>query len=234
MKRKHIIYIVLLLAFGIFLSLYITRSSKDATEYVDISQSEMSAFIFVTKESETNHVLNIYLTPFLKINAKEEIKEFSITNFNGHNDISQVLLVPPTTLPIDTPDKTFLFTVDENIVQDDIRYIADGIEYDVSDTVKSFNQIKSKGEISPYFGIVVKNVGNVNYKEVVDDKESFDSNKYLKYSGVALSDLTTKIQFDVNIKFVNGREYKRTFKGLLDGEMFAQSSTPVIELEEVK
>jgi hypothetical protein len=137
-------------------------------------------------------------------------------------------------LSIDTPDKTFLFTVDENIVQDDIRYIADSIEYDVSDTVKSFNQIKSKGEISPYFGIVVKNVGNVNYKEVVDDKESFDSNKYLKYSGVALSDLTTKIQFDVNIKFVNGREYKRTFKGLLDGEMFAQSSTPVIELEEVK
>ena len=233
MKKKHIIFLVLL-ALSIFLSLFIRRSSKDATEYVDISQSEMSAFIFVTKESETNHVLNIYLTPFLKINAKEEIKEFSITNFNGHNDISQVLLVPPTTLSIDTPDKTFLFTVDENIVQDDIRYIADGIEYDVSDTVKSFNQIKSKGEISPYFGIVVKNVGNVNYKEVVDDKESFDSNKYLKYSGVALSDLTTKIQFDVNIKFVNGREYKRTFKGLLDGEMFAQSSTPVIELEEVK
>ena len=233
MKKKHIIFLVLL-ALSIFLSLFIRRSSKDAAEYVDISQSEMSAFIFVTKESETNHVLNIYLTPFLKINAKEEIKEFSITNFNGHNDISQVLLVPPTTLPIDTPDKTFLFTVDENIVQDDIRYIADGIEYDVSDTVKSFNQIKSKGEISPYFGIIVKNIGNVNYKEVVDDEESFDSNKYLKYSGVALSDLTTKIQFDVNIKFVNGGEYKRTFKGLLDGEMFAQSSTPVIELEEVK
>ena len=234
MKKKHIIYIVLLFVLSALIYLFVCRSSSDGVEYVDISQSEMSAFIFVTKESETNHVLNIYLTPFLKFNAKEEIKEFSITNFNGHNNISQVLLVPPTTLSIDTPDKTFLFTVDENIVQDDIRYIADGIEYDVSDTVKSFNQIKSKGEISPYFGIVVKNVGNVNYKEVVDDKESFDSNKYLKYSGVALSDLTTKIQFDVNIKFVNGREYKRTFKGLLDGEMFAQSSTPVIELEEVK
>jgi hypothetical protein len=234
MKKKHIIFLVLLLALSIFLSLFIRRSSKDAAEYVDISQSEMSAFIFVTKESETNHVLNIYLTPFLEFNAKEEIKEFSITNFNGHNDISQVLLVPPTTLPVDTSSRTFLFTVDENIVQDDIRYIADGIEYDVSDTVKSFNQINDKGEISPYFGIIVKNIGNVNYKEVIDDEESLDSNKYLKYSGVALSDLTTKIQFDVNIKFVNGREYKRTFKGLLDGEMFAQSSTPVIELEEVK
>ena len=233
MKKKHIIFLVLL-ALSIFLSLFIRRSSKDAAEYVDISQSEMSAFIFVTKESETNHVLNIYLTPFLEFNAKEEIKEFSITNFNGHKDISQVLLVPPTTLPVDTSSRTFLFTVDGNIVQDDIRYIADSIEYDVSDTVKSFNQVNNKGEISPYFGIIVKNIGNVNYKEVVDDEESFDSNKYLKYSGVALSDLTTKIQFDVNIKFVNGREYKRTFKGLLDGEMFAQSSTPVIGLEEVK
>ena len=234
MKKKRIIYIVLLLAFGIFLSLFITRSSKDSAEYVDISQSEVSAFIFVTKESETNHVLNIYLTPFLKFNAKEEIKEFSITNFNGHNDISQVLLVPPTTLPVDTPAKTFLFTVDENIVQDDIRYIADSIEYDVSDTVKSFKQIKNKGEISPYFGIIVKNIGNVNYKEVADDEESFDSNKYLMYSGVTLSDLTTKIQFDVNIKFVNGGEYKRTFKGLLDGDMFAESSTPVIKLEVIE
>ena len=234
MKKKHIIYIVLLFALGIFLSLFITRSSKDATKYVDISQSEMSAFVFVTKESKTNHVLNIYLTPFLKFNAEEKIKEFSITNFNGHNDISQVLLVPPTTLPIDTPARTFLFTVDENIVQDDIRYIADSIEYDVSDTVKSFNQVNNKGEISPYFGIIVKNIGNVNYKEVVDDEESFDSNKYLKYSGVALSDLTTKIQFDVNIKFVNGGEYKKTFKGLLDGEMFAESSTPVIKLEVIE
>ena len=233
MKKKHIIFLVLL-ALSIFLSLFITRSSKDATEFVDISQSEMSAFVFVTKESKTNHVLNIYLTPFLEFNAKEEIKEFSITNFNGHNDTSQVLLVPPTTLPVDTSARTFLFTVDGNIVQDDIRYIADSIEYDVSDTVKSFNQIKNKGEISPYFGIIIKNVGNVNYKEVADDEESFDSNKYLMYSGVVLSDLTTKIQFDVNIKFVNGGEYKRTFKGLLDGEMFAESSTPVIKLEVIE
>ena len=234
MKKKHIIYIVLLFVLSALIYLFVCRSSSDGVEYVDISQSEMSAFIFVTKESETNHVLNIYLTPFLKFNAKEEIKEFSITNFNGHNNISQVLLVPPTTLPVDTSSRTFLFTVDENIVQDDIRYIADSIEYDVSDTVKSFNQINNKGEISPYFGIIVKNIGNVNYKEVVDDEESFDSNKYLKYSGVALSDLTTKIQFDVNIKFVNGGEYKRALKGLLDGEMFAESSTPVIKLEVIE
>ena len=222
--------IILVIVLYLLADLYLVKR-KCSNECVDVVRSEMSAFVFVTKESETNHILNIYITPSLIFNAKEKIKEFSITNFEGSNGIAQVILIPPSYLPINTENRTFLFTVDDYITQEDIRGEKNSIEYEVSSNSKNFNHVADVGDISPYFGVVVKNIGNVNYKEIVDDEEGFDSNKYLIYSGVALSDLTTKIQFDVNIKFVNGREYKKTFKGLLDGEMFAESSTPVIELE---
>lgn len=231
-KRVLTIFFLIILLIALYLSAdwYLVKR-RCSSECVDVVQSKMSAFVFVTKESETNHILNIYITPSLVFNTKEKIKEFSITDFEGSNGIAQVVPISPSSLPIDTKNRTFLFTVDDYITQEDIRGEKNSIEYEVSSNSKNFNHVADVGDISPYFGVVVKNIGNVNYKEIVDDEEGFDSNKYLIYSGVALSDLTTKIQFDVNIKFVNGGEYKETFKGLLDGEMFAESSTPVIELE---
>ena len=234
-KNFLIISLLIILVIGVYLlaDLYLVKR-KCSNECVDVVRSEMSAFVFVTKESETNHILNIYITPSLIFNAKEKIKEFSITNFEGSNGIAQVILIPPSYLPINTENRTFLFTVDDYITQEDIKGGKSSLEYEVSSSTKNFNQVADVGEISPYFGVVVKNIGSVNYKEIVEKESGFDGSKYLEYSKLQLSDLTTQIKFTVNIKFENKKIYTQTFKGILNGELFKEQATPIIELESVE
>jgi len=234
-KKILTISLLIILVVGVYLSadLYLVKR-ECSDECVDVVKSEMSGFVFVTKENETNHILNIYITPSLVFNAKEKIKEFSITDFEGSNGIAQVVLIPPSYLPIDTGNRTFLFTVDDYITQEDIHGGKNSIEYVVSSSVKNFNQVVDIGEVSPYFGVVVKNIGSVNYKEIAEKEDNLDGKRYLEYSKLQLSDLTTQIKFTVNIKFENKGIYTQTFKGNLNGELFKQQSTPVIELETVE
>jgi hypothetical protein len=234
-KKFLTIFLLIVLIIGVYLfaDSYLVKR-KCNNECVDVVRSEMSAFVFVTKESETNHILNIYITPSLIFNAKEKIKEFRITDFEGSNGIAQVVLIPPSYLPIDTGNRTFLFTVDDYITQEDIRGEKNSIEYEVSSSVKNFNQVADIGEVSPYFGVVVKNLGSVNYKEVTEKGGNFDGSKYLEYSIFQLKDLTTRVKFTVNIKFENKGTYTQRFIGDLNGELFEQQNTPVIQLDAVE
>lgn len=236
---------LLLLILGVFLFLFLTKGEDDSAqkinvndseveELVRISQSDMSSFVFVTQESETNHILNINLTPFLNFVIDEkEIKSFKISNFNGTNSTSEVILIPPTDLPLDTSSRTFLFTVQDTITQDDIKASSDNIEYIVVSKASKFNEVNSQGIVIPYFGVIVEDIGRVNYKEINKDG-GFDGKKYLEYSKVPLEALDTKIQFDVNIEFTDGKKYSKKFIGTLQGVAFASEASPIITLEVVE
>lgn len=247
MKKKLIVILVaLLVVCGVLFYFFqnrgkssseqkIKENSPEIEELVTISQSEMSSFVFVTQESETNHILNINLTPFLTLNVNEgEIKGLKISNFKGTNSKSEVVLIPPTDLLQETVSRTFLFTTQDSITQQDIKASADNIVYSVVPTALKYNEVNSKGIVTPYFGIIIKDIGRVNYKEIIDRDRIFDGSKYLEYSKVALVDLNTEIQFDINIEFTNGKKYNKRFKGTLNGETFAKETSPMITLQVVE
>ena len=246
MKKSFLIIIVifLLIFISILVTLYFSRKSSSISikennpeieKLITISQAEMSSFVFVTQESETNHILNINLTPFLNFIVDEkDIKSFKISNFKGTNSTSDVILIPPTDLSLDTLSRTFLFTTQDSITQEDIKTSAENISYSVVSTPSKFSEINSKGIVTPYFGIIIKDIGSVNYKEIIDRDGIFDGGKYLEYSKVPLEALDTEIQFDINIEFTDGSKYNKRFKGKLKGEAFATETSPMITLEVVE
>lgn len=245
-KKLVIIVVVLLVVLALLLYFFLNKGESNSTkklqendsnieEVVTITQSEMSSFIFVTQEDETNHILNINLTPFLGFNVQnKDIKRFRISNFSGSNPKSEVILISPTDLDINTPNRTFLFTVQDNIIQEDLKSSIDSIEYEVSTEVSKFNEVNITGDITPNFGIIIKDIGRVNYKEILEKDGTFDGSKYLEYSKTPLELLDTEIQFDVNIKFTDGEEYNKRFKALLKGESFSTESSPLVTLEVVE
>ncbi len=213
----------------------IKKNDPEIEKLVTISQSEISAFVFVTQESQSDHRLNINLTPFLNLDiAEKEIKSFFIRNFKSKGQTGEVILIPPTDIPIDTVSRTFLFTVADTIKQSDIVSKGDSIEYEVVSQVTKYNQVRSKESISPYFGIIIKNVGTVNYKEIFERDGVFDGLKYLEYSGISLNKLDTEIQFDVYIEFTDSSKYAKRFKTILTGELFATQTAPLLPLEVVE
>lgn len=246
--KKKLIYVLcaLLVLSGVLIYIFlnkeentssgkIVKNTPEIEKSVEISQAEMSSFVFVTQESESNHILNINLTPFLNfIVEQKEIESFKISNFKGINSTSEVVLIPPTDLSQDTLSRTFLFTTQDSITQQDIQASADSIVYSVASMASKFNEINSKGIVTPYFGVIIKDIGRVNYKEIIDRDGSFDGGKYLQYSKVALEALDTEIQFDINIQFTDGTKYNKRFKGTLLGEAFATETSPMITLKVVE
>ena len=247
MKKKLIfVLIALLILSGVLIYILLNKGENTSNEkiakndpeiekLVGISQAEMSSFVFVTQESESNHILNINLTPFLNfIVEQKEIESFKILNFKGINSRSEVVLIPPTDLSLDTLSRTFLFTTQDSITQVDIKGASDNIVYSVVSQATKFNEINTTGILTPYFGVIIKDIGRVNYKEIMDRDGSFDGGKYLEYSKVALETLDTEIQFDINIQFTDGTKYNKRFKGTLLGEAFATETSPMITLKVVE
>lgn len=246
--KKKLIYVLcaLLVLSGVFIYIFLNKGKDTSNEkiakndpeiekLVGISQAEMSSFVFVTQESESNHILNINLTPFLNfIVEQKEIESFKILNFKGTNATSEVILIPPTDLSQDTVSRTFLFTTQDSITQVDIKGASDNIVYSVVSQATKFNEINTTGILTPYFGVIIKDIGRVNYKEIIDRDGSFDGGKYLEYSKVALETLDTEIQFDINIQFTDGTKYNKRFKGTLLGEAFATETSPMITLKVVE
>lgn len=228
----------------ILLLIFLLRKNSIGTTYkentpeidklVDIEQSEVSSFVFVTQESENDHRLHISLTPFLTLNTDEKIQEFSIVNFKGTNKSNEVLLITPTDLPIDTVNRTFLFTVTDSIKMDDLISENSDIQYTVVSEVTKFNEVIDTGSITPYFSIIVKDLASIDYKSILDRDGIFDGLKYLEYSGISLDELNTEIQFDINIKFENGKKYMKRFSVNIVGDRFSSETSPLFPIEVVE
>lgn len=242
-KYLFIIIPILLVIAVVFLLIYLKNRNEQGSKnlkpndpeiekLVTISQAEISSFVFVTQESDTDHRLHINLSPFLTVNIDEkEIKSFKITNFKATNKDNEAILIHPTELPIDTVSRTFLFTKADTIRQDDIVSSENSIEYNIVSNVTKYNEVTKKGSITPHFGIIIKDIGAVNFKEIFDRDGVFDGAKYLEYSEISLDSIDTDIQFDINIEFTDKSKYVKRFQTTLKGEQFSTEAAPMITLE---
>ena len=247
MKKYHVIAIIILVVVVLSLLLYLfkdklpnsnsfRKNSPEVEALVNITQSEMSAFVFATQESSTDHRIHVNLTPFLTLNIdNSKISELYIENFKGESGIGEVLLIHPTTLATDTIGRTFLFTESsEPITNETITSLGQSIKYSVVETVSKFNEVSNTGSITPYFGIIIKDISTVNYQEILERDNIFEGSKYLEYSKVDVEKLNTEIQFDLRIKFEDGKEYFKRFKGTLEGIKLETEIAPLIPLEVVE
>ncbi|KKP56832.1 MAG: hypothetical protein UR49_C0007G0003 [candidate division WS6 bacterium GW2011_GWF2_33_92] len=248
MKKTLIILIVLLVIAISLIVLYLLKGKEvlnfDKVEtndpaiekLVTISQSNVSAFIFVTQESENDHRLHINMTPVINLTlAEKEVENFKIENFKGDSKIGEVLLIHPTSLARENEGATLLFTeISELMNNESIQSNGDSIDYVVTDTVTKYNEVAKRDSIVPSFGIVVKSIGTVDYKNILDRDKVFEGSKYLEYSGIKLGDITTSIQFDLVMEFTDGTKYTKRFAGSLDGNRFSTETVPLFELKSVE
>jgi len=214
----------------------VVKNTAEIEGMVDISQSEMSAFVFATQESAQDHRIHVNFSPFLTIDVGENIvSELYIENFEGESEAGEVLLIHPTSLSSDTVSRTFLFTDTSELMKSEtIASKGDNIEYEVVPEITKFNQVLNTGNITPYFGFILKDIGSVNYEEILERDDVFEGSKYLEYSGVDINKLNTTIQFDIRIVFEDGKVYGKRFRGTLEGERLETEISPLIILERVE
>ncbi|MDY0097090.1 MAG: hypothetical protein RBS01_01950 [Candidatus Dojkabacteria bacterium] len=212
------------------------KNTPEIESMVNISQSEMSTFVFATQESAQDHRIHVNFSPFLTIDVGENIiSELYIENFKGESEAGEVLLIHPTSLSSDTVSRTFLFTdASDSMKSDTISSKGDSIKYEVVSEITKFNQVLNSSMVTPYFGFILKDIGSVNYEEIFERDNLFEGSKYLEYSGVDVNSLDTTIQFDIRIVFKDGKVYVKRFIGTLEGEKLETEISPLITLEKVE
>jgi hypothetical protein len=191
--------------------------------------------LFATQENEHDHRLHISFTPFLTFNIdSSSIEKILIENMKGESNLGELIYIHPTTLSTEVVSRTFLFTdTSEPIKSEDIFSRGDSIEYFAVDTVTNYTQVLKQGSITPYFTLILKDIGTVDYKDILDRDGEFLGSKYLEYSGIDANDLNTNIQFDVKIYFDTGEVYVKRFKGYLEGLKLETDIAPLFTLETV-
>jgi hypothetical protein len=211
-------------------------NSADVENIVSFEMNEATAFLFTIQQDEHNHQLFINITPFLEINVGElTVKKFTIKNFQSDSGIGEVVLIHPTDLEIGTVGRNFLFKKSEVAIQEKDIVAGDGsIEYIVVPEALKFNEINSSNTLTPYFGIILKDIGSVDYKAIKEKDGEFDPSKYIQYANIPYSSLDTDFQFDIHIEFENGTTYKKILKGQLLGELFRTESVPLFDLEVIQ
>jgi len=194
-KHKFLLIGVLFLSLLLALSIYLFRIRKSASDtftpntpeidkLVNITQAEVSAFVFVTQESIDNYRLHVNFTPFLSLDVGEKkIKSFVLRNFK------------------------------KAMLADDIYSEGNTIAYEVVEEVSKYNEILDKGVLTPYFGVIQKDIGTVNYAEIKEEEETFD------------------ISFEVVIEFSDGTVYMKRFILTIEGEIFAEETSPLFNFQ---
>lgn len=244
-RYKVLIAVVVLLSFMLVLFFVfkdtllntdrVVENKPEVENMVNISQAEVSAFLFATQESEHDHRLHICFTPFLTFDVNDaSVEKILIENMKGESNLGEVIYIHPTTLSTDVVSRTFLFTdTSEPIKGEDIFSKGDSIEYIAVDIVTNYTQVLKHGSLNPHLTLVLKDIGTVDYKAVVDRDGEFLGSKYLEYSGIDVNDLNTNVQFDVKIYFDTGEIYVKRFKGYLEGLRFETEVAPLFTLETV-
>jgi len=117
------------------------------------------------------------------------------------------------------------------MLADDIYSEGNTIAYEVVEEVSKYNEILDKGVLTPYFGVIQKDIGTVNYAEIKEEEETFDSSKYIEYAQMSYGDLNSDFSFEVVIEFSDGTVYMKRFILTIEGEIFAEETSPLFNFQ---
>lgn len=251
MKTKSFIVALVLVFVLIFLFIFfktnlfngiksssVKKNSEEVESLVNISQSSMSVMVFATEESDNDHRVHLNFQPYMNftlLNVDKRVKSFTLKNFRGKNELGEVLLISPTNMDKNLGESSFIFTdFNTSIYNKDIKSNGNIINYEVVDEVTKFNQVNNRNYIIPSFAIIVKDIGTIDYKSIINQNNIFESSKYLEYLGIDLNKLNTTFQFDIEIVFDDNTKYVKRFNGELVGSSLAGNYTTSIELKVVE
>ena len=188
---------------------------------VTILQSNVSLFDFATEEvHEVRDLVHLRVWPALGFYTNQEMKSMKIKNIhvetaNGY----EVAVIYPGHVPNNLTQYDVLYGTKEEIKVADIKDAGNTLEYNIVDSAQYCDEVyKTNG--SPYWFIVLKNLGEYNYTEIFNRDKLFDSGEILRYAGITGEDLNMSFSFDLEIVFQDGEKYVKRFSSVIEGDKY--------------
>lgn len=188
---------------------------------VTISQSDVYLFDFSTEEvHDIRDLVHLRIWPVLGFYTNQEMKSVKIKNIhvetaNGYD----VAIIYPGHVPNNLQQYDILYGTRETVKASDIKDAGSTLEYNVVDSAQYYDEVyRISG--NPYWFIIVKDLGEYNYTEIMNRDNLFDSGEILKYAGVSGEDLNISFYFDLEIVFEDGERYTKRFTSTIEGDKY--------------
>jgi hypothetical protein len=104
------------------------------------------------------------------------------------------------------------------------------LTFDVVDVAHYYDEVSKVGTSMPTWGIFLKELGEYNYRKIMDNSGLFDSEKILEYADVQPNDLNISFSFDVEMVFEDGTKWVKRFSAELDGAKIVENNSYMVDL----
>ncbi|MBU1119894.1 hypothetical protein KKA50_01715 [Patescibacteria group bacterium] len=208
-------------------------NSEEIEKKVEVSQSEAWISAFSTEEVEdTKELAHVKIWVNANLFHMDAITSYTVKNIKveGYKK-GKVAIVKPGHISNTLSMYNYVWgPYEDEMKSADIKDSGKTLTFDVVDVASYYDEVSKVGTSMPTWGIFLKELGQFNYREIMDSENLFESVNVLKYASVEPNDVNMSISFDVEMVFEDGTKWVKRFSAELDGVQIVENNSYSVQL----
>lgn len=208
-------------------------NTEEIENKVEILQNEAWVSAFSTEEiHDTRDLAHVKIWINVNLSHMDAITSYTVKNIkvDGYKK-GKVAIVKPGHISNALSSYNYIWgPYEDDVKSAEIKDSGKALTFDVADVAHYYDEVSKVGTAMPTWGIFLKELGEYNYKEIMDNENIFDSEKILVYAGVEPNDVNLSFSFDVEMVFEDGTKWVKRFSAELDGAKIVENKSYTVKL----
>lgn len=208
-------------------------NTEEIEKKVEVSQSEAWISAFSTEEvHDTKDLAHVKIWVNANLFHMDAITSYTVKNIKveGYKK-GKVAIVKPGHISNTLTMYDYVWGPYEGEMKSaEIKDSGRTITFDVVEIAHYYDEVSKVGTSMPTWGIFLKELGEYNYRKIMDGSGLFESDKILEYADVQPNDLNISFSFDVEMVFEDGTKWVKRFSAELDGAKIVENNSYMVDL----
>lgn len=208
-------------------------NSEEIEKRVEIAQNEAWISAFSTEEvKNTRELAHVKIWVNANVTPMGVITSYKVKNIKVEgNKKGKVVIVKPGHISNTLSMYNYAWGPYEGEMKSaEIVDSGRTLTFDVVEIAHFYDEVNANGSAMPTWGIFIKDLGEFNYTEIMNNDNIYQSVNVLQYAGVQPSDLNISFSFDVEIIFEDGDKWTKRFSAELDGAQIVENNSYSVKL----
>ena len=208
-------------------------NSEEIEKKVEVSQNEAYVSAFSTEEvKDTKELSHIKIWVNANLFHMDAITSYTVKNIKveGYRK-GKVAIVKPGHVSNTLSSLNYIWgPYEDEMKSAEIKDSGRTLTFNVVDVAHYYDEVSKVGSAMPTWGIFLKELGEFNYRKIMDSENLFESVNVLKYASVEPNDVNLSISFDVEMVFEDGTKWVKRFSAELDGAQIVENNSYSVKL----
>jgi len=208
-------------------------NTEEIEKKVEVSQNIAWISAFSTEEvKDTKELAHVKIWVNANLFHMDPITSYTVKNIKveGYKK-GKVAIVKPGHISNTLTMYNYVWgPYEEGMKSAEIKDSGKTLTFDVVEVAHYYDEVSKVGTSMPTWGIFLKELGEYNYRKIMDGSGLFESDKILEYAGVEPDDINISFSFDVEMVFEDGTKWVKRFSAELDGAKIVENNSYMVDL----